>query len=31
MDYDKSFKITYIWLEKSMEECSKLNFVELHH
>lgn len=31
MDYDKSFKIPYTWLEKSLEEYSKLNSVELYH
>lgn len=29
MDYEKSIKISYNWLEKSLEECSKLNSVEL--
>lgn len=31
MDYGKSFKIPYAGLEQSLEECSKLNSVELYH
>lgn len=30
MDYDKWFKIPQTWLEKSLEESSKLNSVELY-